>query len=170
MLFDKSLPDARKTAINCGMIDLIFVRWLIFIGDLRFRCGMACYTNKCLVRFGDRFGVVHFWYQILIIRLQYGTFGLQYIECLFKHDWGNSSKKKKNLLKLYFEELDESILLYRHSNKRIKAYENRNLIKFRMKWRPLHALSKVSKNVCAWGLSIIQHSKTNILKIFNQKI
>lgn len=66
----KYQPNASKTAVGDGMINFIIVRWSIFVGDL-FRCinGVTCYTNKCFVRIGDRFNIVHFWYDIFIVCL-----------------------------------------------------------------------------------------------------
>lgn len=63
------------------MINFVGVqRWLILIGDLYVGCdGMArrCwYTGNCFVSIGDRFNIVHFWYEVLIVRFQYGTFAL----------------------------------------------------------------------------------------------
>lgn len=70
-------PNASEATVGGGMIDFIIMRWSIFIGDLC-RCidGGACYTNKCFVRFADRFNIVHFGHNIFIVRFQNGTFAL----------------------------------------------------------------------------------------------
>lgn len=118
------------------MIDLIFVRWLIFIGDLRIAGAVARYTNK-FVRFGgDRFNIVHFWYCIFII-LQYGTFGLQHIKCLHGTQIKGRTMRKKRWLWIEMFLHSNSI---RAKTKQGTKAENFHQLNVRIK-RPMHALS-----------------------------